>query len=225
MPYLKEDHPFYGSVQLFHHDEYVCDHIQKNLIWEHYMVVQFNMYYQEGNVIDIGAHIGLHSIALQKMIPSDRFVFSFEAHPAIYSLLEQNCSTRPNIRTYPRAVSDGTRPVVYVEQIDFDSKLIINSGGQGTMEQRVDPSNLPVSTTTIDEHDFRDVTLVKMDVEGHEMRALAGMKRLLTLQSPVLFIEIHPEDREDKMDFIRREYGYTPVEQISPIDFIFKKHI
>lgn len=224
MPYLKSDHPFYGEIQLFHHDEYVCDHIQRNNIWEQDMVIRFHQYYQEGNVLDIGAHIGLHSIALQKMIPSDRYVFSFEAHPAIYRLLERNCATRPNIRTYPRAVSDGTKPVLYVEPMDFDSEQIVNSGGHGTFERPTDLS-IPVATTAVDEHDFRDITLVKMDVEGHELHALAGMKRLLTTQSPVLFLEIHPEDRENKMETIRQEYGYAPVEQISPIDFIFKKRI
>jgi hypothetical protein len=64
-----------------------------------------------------------------------------------------------------------------------------------------------------------------MDVEGHELQAMAGMRRLLAEQSPVLFVEIHPQDRESKIQQIKDLYGYEPVEQMSPIDFIFKKKL
>lgn len=225
MPYLKTDHPFYGSVQLFHHDEYICDHIQRNAIWEENIVTRFHQHYTKGNVIDIGAHIGLHSIALHKLIPDDKHVFSFEAHPAIYEVLEINCKNKLNIHTYNLAVSDKNDQTVYVKQIDFDAVACVNSGGQGTCDHIVEPTDLPVTTTTIDSYDFRDVALVKLDVEGHETCALAGMRQLLVEQSPVLFIEIHPEDREYKIEQIQKNYGYIPVEQITLIDFIFKKLI
>ena len=220
MPYLKTDHPFYGDVQLFHNDEYVCDHIQRNAIWEENIVYRFHQHYTKGNVIDVGAHIGLHSIALHKLIPEDQYVFSFEAHPTIYEVLERNCKHKSNIRTHNLAVSDENDRTMHVERIDFDSVSCLNTGGHGICDT---PTDLPVTSTTIDAHDIKDVTIVKIDVEGDEMRVLSGMRRLLLAHAPVLFIEIHPEDRESKIEKIRKDYGYVSIEQITPIDFIFKK--
>lgn len=221
MPYTK-NHPFYGDIQLFSNDRYVCDHIYNNCVWEQYMVDKFTAYYTTGNVIDIGAHIGLHSIALSKLVKPTGLVYSFEAHPSIYKLLEHNCFNHSNIITHNKAVSGTSNAVLYVEDVDFDSADVDNTGGFGTQSIHETERLIRVDTTSIDDHQIQDVALVKIDVEGNEMNVLEGMKRTLMKQKPILFIEIHPDDRTRKLEDIERLYGYVVVETLTEIDFIMK---
>jgi FkbM family methyltransferase len=182
------------------------------------------MNYTDGNVLDIGAHIGLHSIAFNRMIPSNRKVFSFEAHPTIFEVLKRNCEQCSNVIPFHNAVSDKPGQIVYVDNVDFDSVVHQNSGGLGTNESKRTHGDLHCITTSIDSHHFENVTLVKIDVEGNEMNVLAGMSEMLRTQKPVLFVEIHSTDRAEKLRQIEEMYNYTSVEQLSDIDFIFRSN-
>jgi len=50
-----------------------------------------------------------------------------------------------------------------------------------------------------DEHDIESVDIIKMDVEGHELKAIAGAEKIISNGSPIIFYEVkhgndlHPE--------------------------------
>ena len=87
---------------------------------------------------------------------------------------------------------------------------------------------IPVSAKKVDELlEHEKVTFVKMDIEGAEMNALRGMKRLIQENKPVLAICVyHLRDDYYKItDFIEsilpeeytfymRQYRYTPTETV-----------
>jgi hypothetical protein len=57
-------------------------------------------------------------------------------------------------------------------------------------------------------------TIIKMDIEGAEMRALAGARQILSLYKPELFIEVHNsikkfDNTKEEVVQILLEHGYT----------------
>ena len=74
-----------------------------------------------------------------------------------------------------------------------------------------DPNNTNTTLALqIDSLDLkRKVKLIKIDVEGHELEVLNGMRNVLRVHMPIMIIE-NIEDNSRIVDFLA-EYGYTPV--------------
>lgn len=69
-----------------------------------------------------------------------------------------------------------------------------------------------VPVKRLDDFEFPDVNLIKMDVEGHEARALAGAVQTITKWRPHLLVEIEQRHiSADISDIFRQitEMGYT----------------
>ena len=83
---------------------------------------------------------------------------------------------------------------------------------------------VPIETTTLDaflaEHPCGQdrVTLIKMDVEGHEAAVLAGSRRTIARWRPLLFIEVlPPADAVALMRFVAEEdYVDVPLRSDGP---------
>jgi hypothetical protein len=60
-----------------------------------------------------------------------------------------------------------------------------------------------IKAKRLDDYDFSDVDLIKVDVEGHEESVLAGGMRTIEINRPVLIVEI--EQRHIK----------KPIEEVS----------
>ena len=218
MPYTHVHH-YYGNISLFHNDMYICDHIKNNLIWESHIIDKFNQYYNEGNILDIGAHIGLHTIALSKICQNK--VYSFEANKHIFNLLQYNTKNIENVVLYNNAVSKDNTSMKYTPDVNFDSVDIINTGGHACVNGNC-PGSMPICTLDIDSLQLKDISLVKIDVEGMELDVLEGMRTCLETDKPVLIIEIHIKDFQRTVEHIKREYNYVVVEKIDEIDYVMK---
>jgi hypothetical protein len=61
-----------------------------------------------------------------------------------------------------------------------------------------------VRTATLDSYALRDVSLVKVDVEGHERQVLAGARETLTRWRPLVVVE----DWERELGPLMAAFGY-----------------
>jgi hypothetical protein len=72
---------------------------------------------------------------------------------------------------------------------------------------------LAVPTLRLDElvatHDLRPPEFVKIDVEGHGHRALAGMKEVVRRKRPVLLVALHSPQEIDGIFGILKPLGYA----------------
>lgn len=142
-------------------------------------------------VIDVGAHIGLFTVALARRVGRTGRVVAFEPDPTNFRLLQQNI-----------AAND-------CRQAEAVHAAVADHGGTAELFQspdcsalhRLQPSALcgdaiRVPTVSLDEFWTGDrglVHVIKLDVEGSEMKALRGMSRLLETQRDVrLFVEFEP---------------------------------
>ncbi|MFO0905967.1 MAG: FkbM family methyltransferase [Pirellulales bacterium] len=179
-------HEFYGPLRLFADDSAISQHLlDGRCVWESYLVDKFAEYFVPGrNIIDAGANLGLHSIALAKLAKQGELVFAFEPHPEILPLTLANCARFPNIRCFPKAASDSAA-TFHMPSI----RGALNQAGTH-LHAAAEPGMFAVESVTIDSLELPNIGLIKVDVEGHEMECLQGAMHTIRRDRPVLFVEI-----------------------------------
>ena len=153
--------------------------------------------------VDVGANIGLYSLYFS--LCGARTVYAFEASTENFARLSRNISNNPNllhsIVTLNIPVSDSTDQLA----VDFNAK----APGQTRIATSV-VSDRAAHGVTLDEfcgtHTIDRIDLLKMDVEGFEMRVLKGCRRLLAEHrvKSILF---------ESYDEALRHYGSSRKEQ------------
>ena len=132
--------------------------------------------------IDIGANKGLYSYALSKFCSA---VEAFEPQPWSAETITE--SARPNINVHRVALSNyrGTQtlhiPLVRGELYPALASI-------ETLEQ--EHKDIEVSIERLDDYNFQDVSLIKIDVEGHESYVIEGAKQTILREKPILLVEI-----------------------------------
>ena len=141
-------------------------------------------------VVDVGANLGYYSvIALGGTAPDGRVV-AFEPDPANRALLTANLApfgARALVR--PEAVADGAGAgTLYLHPDNKGKHSLLASAELG--------GGVPVATVALDAAlavlGVTPVHLVKIDIEGAEPRALAGMAATLSRDRPLVFLECAP---------------------------------
>lgn len=145
---------------------------------------------REGDIVaDVGASVGLYTIALAQRVGDAGRVIAFEPDSASVVLLKKNL-----------ALNAAGRRVEIVEAAvgneEGSSHFEMGLGSQshvGTSPSRAAPL---VRSVTLDRtFERKPLNLLKIDVEGFEERVLAGASLLLKDRSHkprAIFIEVHP---------------------------------
>ena len=142
-------------------------------------------------VIDLGANIGNYTKKLSDLVGPAGRVIAVEPVPETMSLLAANAGLfeNQNVTLLNVAASDSVREVG-MELPQFDVGL--NNFYMAHVSEKADFSVLaiPLDTLGISER----VSLIKVDVEGHEKEAIAGMRRLIERDLPVMIVETGSPD-------------------------------
>jgi FkbM family methyltransferase len=162
-------------------------------------------------VIDIGANIGLHTVAFSSMA-NEGLVFAVEASPQTFRWLLRTTEGLSNVVPLDVAMgsSNGITEFFVAEDNAYSG---LRDTGRKTLMRVVrvpcytaDHALLPLLP--------RKVDMVKIDVEGLETEVLAGMSTLLEQSRPVVFCEIFGGDASNPdPEFTIRslsEKGYRP---------------
>ena len=144
---------------------------------------------------DVGANIGYISLLLARRVGGTGRVFAFEALPSNLERLHTNLE----LSGYSEIVD-----VVPVAVVECDRRvrfLVGPSGGMGKAEgsagrQEVYYSDaLEVEGISLDSFISQKGNpapqVVKMDIEGGEVLAMPGMRRLLRTARPIVLLELH----------------------------------
>lgn len=172
----------------------------RRLIWSRLHFPEFEMvvlnHLDSGAIdiaVDVGAARGGYCWVLKG---KSNTVYAFEPGEIHYRDLESTC-VLSNVFPVKAAVSDlGGTASLYTPGDDFDAwhtaslESSIASPGQAKAKKTV------VATVSLDEffgsYEFHDrsVDFIKVDVEGHEYKALQGAQKILTEHYPVVLCEI-----------------------------------
>lgn len=175
----------------------------------------FNLCKEGSNVLDIGTNIGwvAHNLA---QLSKTGLVYGFEPDPFNYDRCAENISLNnlKNLIVFP--IGLGADQANLGMQVRTPSNL----GGN-----RITPSGTS-STRMVEIKKLDDVEmvqqlskihLVKIDVEGYELKVLRGGEQTLKKHHPILFIELDDNNLKDQgdsaLDLIRflLALGYTSI--------------
>lgn len=174
----------------------------------------------DGECIDAGANIGNHSLYFSRFFSR---VFSFEPNPRTFKILSINADSVKNIQCFDFGLSKST----YLAKLHC-----INSNMGGS--RVVDPEDsiesgysVPIKVTTLDSciEFFRNVKLIKYDVEGLEHDAILGSKKVIETFNPIVLFEQHREDfinGENKVIDLMKSFGYKKFAVIKKSSSLFK---
>jgi FkbM family methyltransferase len=153
------------------------------------VIAWYRQYLQPGMwVVDIGAHVGYHTIRFAKLVGRNGKVIAFEPCGPSFEILKQNVQRArlSNVVLERKAVGDQNGCItLYISPSRAGNTLI--SGKYHEYCQ--------VEITTLDDYFNDNVTLdlVKIDVEGTEPAVLRGMQSLLARRKvKALILEFYP---------------------------------
>jgi len=130
-------------------------------------------------VVEGGAFIGDHTACyLYRVGPTGR-VIAFEPNPAPLECLRHNC---PTAEIHQQVLSDRT------EEVAFKADTLPNLGG-GFVGSG---GNIKVQAIRLDDMQLSRLNLIKLDIEGYELRALMGATETICRCSPVIQMEWIP---------------------------------
>jgi FkbM family methyltransferase len=138
-----------------------------------------------GTLIDIGANVGSVSLLLADIIQD---AILFEPNPLAAARARENLARNHlGFKVYELALSDTDGEICFASQggVDVGAHVVLNAPGNQSR-------NCVVQRLTFDEflrqHGDPDIpiSLVKIDVEGHENSVLCGMRQFLAEKRPPL---------------------------------------
>jgi FkbM family methyltransferase len=156
--------------------------------WEQLNVSLFREAIRPGMVVaDVGAHIGYFALTAAKIVGPYGRVWAFEPNPDSLRYLRRSAERNglvERVTALPIAVSDatGTAEFHLAPGNRMSSGLFVKHDFERTVR---------VETGCLDDLVRGAVDVMKMDVEGAEVRALRGMPRILR-QLSTLCIECNP---------------------------------
>jgi FkbM family methyltransferase len=153
-------------------------------------------------LVDVGAHIGLYSCILLRKALVPRAIL-FEPNPPTLVQLRTNLllnDVLDRAEIHECAVGDGSGRATLEPGPDRNSgqaRLVAGGTGHAIDVVAVDDV-LDVSGQTL---------AIKMDAERYELRALAGMERLLTRNRG--FVQIETLDTREEVTQLMKKFGYS----------------
>ena len=202
------------------------EHLQKwwrrQTFYEHDMLQWIRRHYSGGTFVDVGSCIGNHTLYFAKFCGAARVISvepvrsSFEHQRevlALNGLLDKVTMLNVALGEEPgKGHMESSAPVGHNNAGMYQLGRALGHGDD--VEIYTLETILELERERID-----DVTLVKIDVEFHELQVLRGAARLLERQHPALFVELSPKGSyyADTVAFLER-FGYEIRSQhnISP---------
>jgi FkbM family methyltransferase len=179
-------------------------------------------YFGDGVVlIDCGANIGVHTVECAVEMTGWGSVLAIEAQERLYYALAGNIALNNcfNARALHAAVAaqDGTMRVPVPDYLQPGSFGSLELKPQGTAEfigQNIDYSQdamQEIRCVTLDSLALPRVDVIKLDVEGMEMEALAGAGQLVAKHRPILLVEWLKSPKAD-LEQVLAGFGYRVFE-------------
>jgi FkbM family methyltransferase len=186
----------------------------------------------DSRVLDIGANIGMTSLAFSQICPRGQ-IAAIEPHPRAFQYLRRNVAEADsgNIKIFNFAL--GSRDGLALLQ-GHPSNLACSFIADNYKIPASDHFSHEITVKRLDQT-FRELSLdrldfMKVDVEGFELEVFAGAKETLATYRPIVFLEMNhwclnifrrmsiPEFRERLMEFFPYVYAIDGLDYLDYVD-------
>ena len=167
--------------------------------------------------IDVGANIGNHTNGLCSYFSN---CHAFEPNPRTFQLLKANMTGKPNVICHQLALSNCSGEASFHQDSNNSGKSRVIDMSQFNAQNN-NNDLIKIKTMRLDDiiNKHSDVGLIKIDVEGHELKVLEGAVEILKKQRPFIMIEVLAneisEGQAPSLNFLRAN-GYTKFLSIEP---------
>jgi FkbM family methyltransferase len=159
----------------------------------------------EGDVIDIGASFGNHTLFFSHVL--EKRVMCFEVNPISYKILKKNIKYNQlenQVSAYNIALADSSYKVnLKTEDSNNIGATAIELDQEGTYDTRC--------LDEFTESFSRKISIIKIDVEGLELSVLQGGLNTIDQYRPLLLIECMTENHLRQISLYLKDYSYQPV--------------
>lgn len=166
-------------------------------------------------VFDVGAHVGLVTLPLSRAVGAQGRVVAFEPGQLNADLLERHLALNSiqNVEVVRALVGDSA-----ADSVDFYERLDVPTG-MNSMSVGGDGAHIRTAMRQVDLDAYCETrrlepAVVKIDVEGAELRVLRGAINLLKRARPYVFLSVHPRqmcelgDELEDLESLVAEAGY-----------------
>lgn len=166
----------------------------------------------EGDVLDIGANIGIMTYHLSKTLPNSR-VIAVEPMPQNFEVLQKIVSKQhlTNVELKQLAVGEEQGKVTMILPDNNGVKMQgLSHVKHETINEWNDGDEFEVNMVTIDsitaDHKIQGI---KMDVENFEYFALKGAAQMIQRDKPVIYTELWDNENRKKCFDLMTELKYS----------------
>ncbi|MFP6639675.1 MAG: FkbM family methyltransferase [Myxococcota bacterium] len=184
--------PRAGKFYVNDHSGKVMAHFRKGEPSSPDLIEAFREHVVPGTTaIDVGAHIGSLAVPLASLVGREGRVYAFEPQRAVYRELYHNLKLNGHDHAVPLLLAVSSEAGF----LEMDPPFAVQETPDGPLIQelgfgRIGQGGERVEARTLDSFGFEDVSLIKIDVEGHEVDVLKGAKETILRNHPVLIIEM-----------------------------------
>ena len=191
----------YGKITYYTNDYFISEAYKYGYVFEQHIVENELQYFIKNAwvILDIGAHIGSHTIMYSQINPECK-IYSFEIQAPMYKLLQKNViqNRLKNVELFHCAVGNKIKMVTINNEIKdgpnanepyfYDGYKEYNFGGIS-----LGSGGEEIMMITIDSLQLNHCDLIKIDVEGFEFPVLLGAINTIIKYKPAIFYEKNEE--------------------------------
>jgi FkbM family methyltransferase len=182
------------KVSVIRDDQYIGACLRRGVEWDGWMRQDLPHIYKPGtDILDIGGNIGWNAMMFSDYGPVHTFEPLF--HKVITKNVSQNTFKNPvEVHPYALSCAEGTMPIWSPKR---DESGLCNYGGSGFMKNESSSSRhelvAQVPIKRLDDVYKGTASVIKLDVEGHELEVLQGGLETIRRGLPAMYIEIFSE--------------------------------
>lgn len=150
-------------------------------------------------VIDVGANNGVYTYALSKIGAQ---VEAFEPLPGCVRALEAFESSQVNVHAVALSSYSGESEIFVPRK-----NGVTHTGLASFRRPAGNYETVPVPVRRLDEYGFRNVSFMKIDVEGHELEVLKGAASTIATSHPLLLVEVEQRHLSVPMEQVFDAFG------------------
>jgi len=152
-------------------------------------------------LIDIGANIGATTLNMAKRVGTTGKVFSFEPSPHNYQKASDNIRLNnfQNIKLINQGLGN-EKTTAFLYNVNLNNRGMQRLLNENSEISGYDKTEVQIDTLDSSIHQFGipSPSLIKIDVEGYELKVLQGGLETLKMHKPALFIEIDDNNLKEQ---------------------------
>lgn len=199
-------------------DKSVCREIWMNGVYEPFETEQIENLVKEGmTVVDGGGNIGYYTLIMSKLVGKNGKVYTFEPDPMNFEYLKKNVETNSleNVILVKKGLSDKNSR-------EKMSRFKGNAGGS-TIVNYQNSNYFEIECVSLDDFTNEKIDFIKMDIEGAEPLAIAGMTKLIDSNPDLQLITENGSNSEKYLKFLLQRFQVFRIDEIKKKTIEFSK--